>query len=126
MKANDPSRRRAIEKQAEYLRDNMNGAETKVKNWLIWAGVKFTAQKPIYLDGYPFILDFAITRNGKIIGAIEVNGYFHNLNRQERDFNLSCAIPYPLLFIDASDCYRAGKAVRAKIASFLDEHKLRD
>jgi hypothetical protein len=126
--ADHPTRKRAIQKQADQLRANMNPPEKKVQRWLVWAGVKHRAQFPVYLDGYHAILDFVIVRNGKPIAAIEVNGFWHDLTRQERDFRLSVDLPYPLLFVNAADCcgsVAAARKVRSQIAEFLDQHNLR-
>ncbi len=62
-----------------------------------------------------FILDFLVsTLQGKQI-VLEVNGYFHNRYRAERDYWLECLYPGDVIFINTDDIDKDPEQVRTAI-----------
>lgn len=69
----------------------------------------------------PFVLDFAIYYQGRIVGVIEVNGWHHNTYRAERDSRVQVLFEQQILFVDAQEVKAQPLTVKAQITDYLKE-----
>ncbi len=93
----------AITKIQAYRLDHPSKPEAAVADHLSEIGVEFSREHRLDGAARRYLLDFAIKRGGKMIAAVEVNGYYHSLPaRQLRDRDLLAESLVPLLMLDAS------------------------
>lgn len=98
--ASDPER--MIKIARDYRLANPSLPERHTMALLKQIGIEFEREFVWYdLEGRGYILDFAILHNKKVIGAIEVNGYWHGVNPKkiDRDARLLERWPAPLLIL---------------------------
>jgi very-short-patch-repair endonuclease len=89
--------------------NNPSSSELAVKGMLDELNIEYDFQ--VIQGG--FVLDFVLSQ-----GIIEVNGYWHNATRKERDQTLVENSGLPVMFIDAALLKKDSAAVRVQIAAF--------
>lgn len=98
----------------------LNRDERLVQNLLFEAIDPFDLSFAAQVIVEPFILDFAVYYEGRIVGVIEVNGWHHNQYRKGRDSRVLDLFQFAILFIDTVELRRDPLAVKGAIVAYLE------